>query len=793
MKDENRRIKVKFGLHPQVLACAALGALLGVLAPRGKTLEFASLSEGSIAPARVIAPFDFEVLKGSEELRAERAAAAAASEVVFEGMGDSSGKVADIFGIGQLVSSELSRIGRRELTGIYDTLEEGDDSGGVRLAMVASRIDSATGRRFPPSVWRYLVGLHLASPKGDDRLARFFDQIDRSLRTLGQAGIVERRDWDPDRSEGRALIRRGIEEWEIPLKAVVPVKSPMERLLSALHGLFTSLPDSDAAAEAAEAILETMLLPDLRYDAETTEARRKAAMARVPLAKGFVKRDELIIDSHIRVTREHLEKLHSLAVKRAEMVLERGGVLARLPLVGTLLMGGLIVTLFAQFLIRVRLPVWQDVKRSGLAVMLLAVAFLVQALVLQRLEASPYLVPAAVTTLLIAILIDRATALGAAVALALGSGLIAGNDFQYVLITASAGIVPVIALGTVQHRRDLIRIGVPLALVYLAIVPAFHIITGGAGGSLLGGLGAGLVSAALSPILVLGLVPLCEGLFRITTDLRLLELVDLNQPLLRQLAIKSPGTYHHSLMVGSLAEAGARAIGANSLLTRAGAYYHDIGKMEIGEYFIENQATGSENIHDRLAPEDSARIVIDHVHRGLRLATEHRLPPEVTAFITEHHGTTRLAYFLAKAGRDGRPGVDSGAFRYPGPKPRSRETSILMLADAIEAATRSLTAPSPEEIRSTIDRLVRMRLTEGDLDECPLTLREIELVKSEFHKVLTGIHHQRVVYPEPPGGATDDGTNEKLKNSSLPSPMNGDVSTSDRAISGRASEEEENR
>jgi len=199
--------------------------------------------------------------------------------------------------------------------------------------------------------------------------------------------------------------------------------------------------------------------------------------------------------------------------------------------------------------------------------------------------------------------------------------------------------------------------------------------------------------------------------------------------------------------VGSLAETAAREIGANTLLTRAGAYYHDIGKMVNKEYFIENQETGSRNIHDSLPPAKSAEMVISHVRQGLELAEKYRLPPQIRTFISEHHGLSRQAFFYAKAKDEKGGDVDESLFRYPGPKPQSRETGILMLADTVEAAIRSMDDHSPAELTETVDNLIRVRLSEGDLDECPLTLREIGKIRDAFVQVLSGIYHQRIPYP----------------------------------------------
>jgi hypothetical protein len=258
----------------------------------------------------------------------------------------------------------------------------------------------------------------------------------------------------------------------------------------------------------------------------------------------------------------------------------------------------------------------------------------------------------------------------------------------------------------------------------------------------------GLVAATLFTFLALGaLIPLLEKLTGISTDQTLLELSDLNAPLLRELSRKAQGTYAHSIGVANLAEAACLAIGANALLARAGVYYHDVGKMENPQYFVENQPKGR-NPHDRLSPSRSAAIIREHVRDGLKIASEHRLPPFIRDFICEHHGTSVISYFLDKAKSESPDSdVDPADFAYPGPKPQSRETAIVMLADGIESATRVLQDPTPERIQATIDAIVQARIDEGQLDQCPLTLRDLERSKAAFARILIGMYHRRIEYP----------------------------------------------
>jgi cyclic-di-AMP phosphodiesterase PgpH len=260
-------------------------------------------------------------------------------------------------------------------------------------------------------------------------------------------------------------------------------------------------------------------------------------------------------------------------------------------------------------------------------------------------------------------------------------------------------------------------------------------------------MGWGVTNAVVASLLAIGFLPLLEAFTRITTDQTLLELSDLNRKLLKRLSLEAPGTYAHTIAVANLTEAAANAIGANGLLARVGTYYHDIGKLVKPQYYIENQPRGR-NPHDKLKPSMSAAIIRSHVMEGLKLADQDRLPEAVKRFIPEHHGTQQISFFYNRARElDPDAQLNSADFNYPGPKPQIKETAILMLADTVESATRVLADPTPSRIREMVDRLVTQKIAEGQLDQSPLTLREIDEIKESLASVLTGMYHHRVDYP----------------------------------------------
>jgi putative nucleotidyltransferase with HDIG domain len=266
----------------------------------------------------------------------------------------------------------------------------------------------------------------------------------------------------------------------------------------------------------------------------------------------------------------------------------------------------------------------------------------------------------------------------------------------------------------------------------------------------------GLLMAPASASLAMIVMPLAESATRITTDLTLLELSDLGRPLLRRLALEAPGTWAHSLAMANLCESACNIIGANGLLARVGCYYHDIGKLASPGFFMENQA-GGPNPHDDLSPVDSARIIRNHVLDGIALAEAAGLPPVVKAFIPEHHGTTEINYFLARARRR-EPGgrVNVADYRYPGPRPQSAETAVAMLADSAEAVVRVLEDRTPDRVQEAIEQLVQQKLGSGQLDDAPLTLRDLDRIQREFVRVMSGTYHKRIGYPRASGGFTPE-------------------------------------
>ncbi len=363
---------------------------------------------------------------------------------------------------------------------------------------------------------------------------------------------------------------------------------------------------------------------------------------------------------------------------------------------------------------------------------------------------SGYLAPVAFGTMLVAILIDRPTAIVFALILAIVTGLVNGNDFRFVTVALLGGLAGVFSVARVGQRSDVMRAGFLVGLANLSGILALSLI----GARSLYEVETwrtylwGMVNGLVASILAIGSLPFFENFFGVITSVKLLEISNPGQPLLQKLLLEAPGTYHHSIMVANLAEAATEAIGGDPLLARVGAYYHDVGKTKRPYFFIDNQF-GVENPHDKISPSLSTLIITSHVRDGVDLAQQYHLPPAIIDIVRQHHGTSLVSYFFSRATENGRAEeVVEEDFRYEGPRPQTREGAVVMLADSVEAAVRSLSKPTPGRIETLVRKIIKDRLDDGQLNSSDLTLRDLDAIASSFVRVLSGIFHPRIEYPD---------------------------------------------
>jgi putative nucleotidyltransferase with HDIG domain len=362
-----------------------------------------------------------------------------------------------------------------------------------------------------------------------------------------------------------------------------------------------------------------------------------------------------------------------------------------------------------------------------------------------------YFLPLGLAPIFAAIFLGLETGVVLAFICATLTAMLLEKPFPFFIFLVSAGLTGVWGVKNCRHRRDLITAGLAISIINLILASAFKLMEFPFTASdffiaQAFALGGGL----LTGILALGLTPIIESGFRYSSNIRLLEILNLDQPVLRELMLLAPGTYHHSLVVGQMVEAAAEAIGANPLVAKAAAYYHDIGKVKKPLYFVENQL-GSENKHEKLAPSLSALILISHVKDGVELAQKHNLGERITDIIQQHHGTSFISYFYHKAKTQGAQGqqVNPEDYRYPGPRPQTREAGLVLLADQVEAASKTLSDPTPARIQGMVQKIINNVFSDGQLDTCELTLKDLHLIAKSLNKILSGIFHQRIHYPVP--------------------------------------------
>lgn len=499
---------------------------------------------------------------------------------------------------------------------------------------------------------------------------------------------------------------------------------------------------SAAAVQLGVKIGAPAVQPNLVLDMQRVNRATEAAARNVEPV--YVERSQTILRRGDLVTEEHIQILQDLGMVKA-----RSNYLSALGLV---LVVALLTGLFGVYLYQHQKGILQDDGHLALlGLVLVLVVGIAKVLSFFPSDAAGYLVPVALGTMLIGILLDAHVAVVAAVFLSVIVGVVMGYELRYALVALASGLAGVFSTSRVGERSHLARAGLLVGVVTFGTMAALGLLHSDM--ALVRYSPLGVINGLLSAVGTIGLFPYLETLFGITSSIRLLELSNPNHPLLRKLLMEAPGTYHHSMIVGNLAEAAAEAIGGDSLLARVGAQYHDIGKVKRPYFFVENQY-GGENPHDKIAPSLSTLIITSHVKDGVELAQQHRLPECVIAFIREHHGTSLVKYFYHKALENAKADgakdekCDENDFRYPGPRPQSKETAIVLLADSVEAAVRSLVRPTPGRIEGLVRKIVKDHLADGQLDESNITLRDLDKICEAFVRVLTGIYHKRVEYPE---------------------------------------------
>jgi len=525
----------------------------------------------------------------------------------------------------------------------------------------------------------------------------------------------------------RKIMEQGIKEEDLET-----AKKQLIREISEI-----SIDHNDALI--ASEIASTAILPTLFLNKEETEKRRQAAINSVEDVKKTIQKGQIIIRKGEVATAEQVTILSTLGLQSFQI--------NYFTVLGIILMIIIILILISFYLYSFYPEIYNNIGKLILLSIISIFLFLLSKIIFQI---SPYIIPVASVAMLIAITVKPEIALLITSILSLLIALVIVGQINFLLIAIVSGFIAVFSIRKTTQRSGLIRAGLMIALANVIIISALGLIENKESYLILKENLYGLLNGFFGVILTIGILPFLENFFDITTSFKLMELSNPNQPLLKRLMVEAPGTYHHSIVVGNLSEAAAEEIGGDGLLARVGALYHDIGKIKRPYFFAENQEA-YKNIHDDLEPSLSALVIAAHVKEGVEMAKKNRLPKDIVDIINQHHGTGLITYFFHRALKDEELSADEVSeenYRYSGPKPQTKEAGIILLADSVEAATRSLTNPTATRIKTLVKEIIKKNLDSGQLDECNLTLKDLNKIEENFTRILTGMFHSRIEYPD---------------------------------------------
>ncbi len=703
---------------PRIALGVVLTLLTYALFPAVPAANFPIYEVGSVASENVIAPFAFRVMKDEAELSREREALARTVEPVYT-----------------LVPSALDTA-QGQLRAFAAALN---------AAYAGAHGDSVPVQRAAATFHVALTGREVSYLADAGRRGRMVNAVAQAYGRWLSSGVAA--EGALNGVSGEVVLRRG--------QAEHPQPSDSVRTFAEFAVQARALqPDAGPVARGIyERLLRGFFHPTIVADTAITDMRRGQLRRSVPVSKFDVRAGEKIVGANEVVGAEQHEKLVAL---HDAMDQRRGAVPEIRRAAGALLFDALLITLLGLTVLIFRPHVYESMRSLIVIAGVTALVIVGGALVSHLRPLRPELIPVGIAAIVISALFDQRIAMIVAVLLAGllgGQAAFRGTNALYVNIIGGAAAA--FSVRAVRTRQQAYYWIVVIAAAYCAGVVAVGLTLDLPTTTIAGSSAYGALNAVISVLVALLVLPVAERYTGTETDLTLLEWSDLNRPLMQRLSLEASGTFAHSMQIANLAEAGCRAVGANALLARVGAYYHDIGKLGNPQYFVENQAKGR-NPHDQLQPLQSAQIIRNHVREGLQLAEENGVPRVLRAFIAEHHGTGTISYFLERARQSAHDAADlqPADYQYPGPVPQSAETAILMLADGTEAAVRVLNDPTPARIRDVVEHIVKQRLEQGQLRDAPLTLRQLELVKAEFTRVLSGMHHARIDYPASGGGVS---------------------------------------
>jgi len=683
--------------------------LLNVIYPKPGSF-FTSMREGDIAQQDIIAPFTFPVKKDPEEIKRERKKAI---ESVLPVVDYDEDKTQDL--VKKIENFFVILFERKEKTLDKSLKNMADDGYNISKNTVT----------------------FLLRPEIREKREKLKEILFQPI----EKGIIYDKSRIPYMKEKRISVRKSSGEIIYSSKDFYSLDEAKDLIK---NKTFSYIKRDEEIIKAMDEVTILFYTPNLRINVEETEKRRKEASASVSETKGLVLKGEMIVRAHDQITKQIALKLNSLneIVGQKKSILEN--IFLRLGL-NILLLLLLFVLYF--YIIKYKNYLWRESEKL-LMIEIVMLIFLYLASLLFKLEhIFLFLIPLSFLAMVFTMLFGEIFSMVICFVLASILAIFTGMRFPVFIFLMVSSIAGIFSVKGINRRAKLYKALFIISVTNMLLVFGIESFSRTPIFSILMGTSFGFINAVVSVFLLVGLPPLFEKFTETTTDITLFEWSDLNLPLLKKLSVTAPGTYNHSIIVGNLAEAAAESIGVDSILTRVASYYHDIGKMLKSEYFIENQM-GIKNPHNKLTPQLSCIILISHVKEGIEIAQRAGLPNEIIKIIREHHGSSLIVPFFEKAKKQNhKEKVDESQFRYPGPSPSTKESGIVMLADSVEAASRSLEEPNAKRLKSLINEIIEERFRDGQLNNSQLTLVDLKKIGESFLPILVGMYHLRVEYP----------------------------------------------
>jgi cyclic-di-AMP phosphodiesterase PgpH len=719
MASENSRLRTSIRI--KILIGVVTVLLIVLMFPKGESIEF-EVAEGTIwIHDDLIAPFTFPVKKDPELYRTELKAAANSVYPVF--LEDQNGS---------LMKDSLERYNNYLLRNLDSSLQ----AKGTEYINPTFLSQSSYAEFREQRARELNLSLRI-----NLRMKDFLNAVSNALDQVYKQGV--RSDENLKITRDSIAVRSGNIDRIAPLGSFYNTEEAKEAVRNFIF-------KRNFPAEMEQALAEYavhFVAPNITYSERHTTEEIEQAQSNVSQYSGIVNENERIIAKHDRVNREARLKIESYKEAKGESIGEQG---LYFQLIGKFLHISFLVAMLTIYFYFFRKKIFQNnLNLLILAINFLFIAFLT--FLTNRMDVNApvhFLIFIPASSMLLTIIFDSRVGFYSTVIMALTAAALRGNDYTFAATSLFAGALAVYTVRDIKNRSQIFRSFIFILIGYVVAVLAFGLERFASMETILFDLAFAGSNALISPVLTYGLLIFFERSFNITTDLTLLELSNFDRPLLKELARRAPGTFNHSMTMGTLAETAAEKINANPLLARVGAYYHDIGKTILPQNFVENQLN-NRNIHENLTPEESINIIINHVKGGIELARKHGVPEEVVDFIPMHHGTTTIQFFYDKAIKlYGPDKVSIDDYRYPGPIPNTKETAVVMLADSCESAVRSIENPEPSKVENVINKIIKSRIDEGQLDDSPITFSDISKIKEAFLNILMGQHHRRIRYPK---------------------------------------------